>query len=738
MNGTDQPPAARSSLDLEISGMTCASCVARVEKALKRVPGVLGAEVNLATNRARVVCVPEQAGMEALAVAVRKAGFDAAPAHGEIGVHAPEVERRERRRLLAAALLSAPLLAGMAGHAAGLPWMLPGWAQAVLASVVQFWLGGRFYVAGFKAVRAGAGNMDLLVALGTTAAWALSSWNLLAAAPGHAPALYYESSAVLITFILFGKWLESRAKGQTAAALAALAGLRPEVARLRTPQGEQTVPIAHVVAGDLVLVRPGERVPVDGVVLEGTGSADESMLTGESLPVEKAPGEKLIAGSILADGACVLRATAVGAETVLAQIVRLVENAQASKPPIQRQVDRVSAVFVPVVLLAALATAVGWALAGGSVATAVLNAVAVLVIACPCALGLATPTAIMAGTGAAARSGILIRDAAVLERARAVNTVVFDKTGTLTEGRPELVAVLPAPGEREETVLAMAAALVAQSEHPLAEAVRRRAPPAATASGFTALPGRGVRGRLEERELLLGSPRALAEAGIDAGALAAEATQQAAAGRTLSWLAEIAPNPRPLALLAFGDAPRPTARAAVARLRRAGLSVVLLSGDVPGAAAAVAAAVGIDQVLAEVLPGQKAEQVAALKSEGAVVAMVGDGVNDAPALAAADVGIAMGSGSDVAMQTAGITLIRADPALVAPALEIARRTHATIRQGLFWAFAYNVIGIPLAASGMLSPLIAGTAMALSSVSVVSNALRLRRWRAAIDSSAAKA
>ena len=721
------PREVTSSLDLDITGMTCASCVARVERALQRVPGVLSAEVNLATNRARVIRRQGSAAEAELAAAVAKAGYEARPAAPASARRDSAAERRERVHLIAAAVLSAPLAAGMAGHLAGAGWMLPGWLQAMLATVVQAWLGGRFYVAGWRAVRAGAANMDLLVALGTSAAWGLSTWNLLAAPPGSGPALYYESSAMLVTFILLGKWLETRAREQTASALRALAALRPDVARRRREGAEEMVPIGQVAVGDIVVVRPGERIPVDGVVLEGAGAVDESMLTGESLPVEKAPGGTVAGGSILSDGVLGVRTTAVGAETVLARIVRLVEGAQASKPPVQRQVDRVSAVFVPVVLAVALATGLGWALAGGAASTALLNAVSVLVIACPCALGLATPAAIMAGTGAAARRGILIRDAAALESARAVTVVVFDKTGTLTMGRPDLVEVIPAGGIGEDEVLRLATALQANSEHPLAAAVRRRGVAAPPAEGFRALPGRGVAAIIEGRTLLLGSRRLLDEAQIGTGALMEAAARLEGQGRTLAWLGESGPAPVLLGLLAFGDALRPGAREAIAGLRRAGLGIVLLSGDSRGAAAAIAATLGIEEVAAEVLPEGKAERVAALRGGGAVVAMVGDGINDAPALAAADVGLAMGSGTDVAMATAGITLMRGDPALVPQALEIARRTQRTVRQGLFWAFAYNVVGIPLAAAGLLSPVVAGAAMALSSVSVVSNALRLRRW-----------
>lgn len=729
---TARPSSSRETIDLSVTGMTCASCSGRVEKALKRVPGVLGAEVNLATSRARVIVEAGKADAAGLSAAIRRAGYGAEPSPSG-APPVPPADRRETWALLASALLSAPLLLGMAGHmmasmASG-TWMLPPAAQFLLASLVQFGLGERFYIAGFKAVRAGAGNMDLLVALGTSAAWGLSVWNMATAPAGVMPELYFESSAVLITFILFGKWLEARARRQTASAIAALAALRPSTARLRRDGHEVEVPIEQVLVGDEVLVRPGETLPVDGEVLEGTGSVDESMLTGESLPVERGPGEKLAGGAILRDGALLLRTTAIGGETVLAKIVRLVEGAQASKPPIQKTVDKVAAVFVPVVLALALATLVLWLLAGAPGETALLRAVAVLVIACPCALGLATPAAIMAGTGAAARHGILIRDAEALERARAVSLVAFDKTGTLTLGRPELLGLHPAPDEAESEILSLAAALQASSEHPLAEAVRRRvgALPA-PATDFRALPGRGVQGTVAGRRLILGSARLLEEAGLALSPLAPPAATEEALGRSLAFLAELSPEPRLLGLLSFGDTPRPDAAAAIAALTRRGIEVALISGDTEGAARAVAAPLGITRVRAGVLPEGKAEEVAALKASGAVVAMVGDGINDAPALAAADVGIAMGSGTDVAMQSAGITLMRPAPLLVAAALDISRRTHATIRQGLFWAFFYNVIGIPLAAAGLLSPVLAGGAMALSSVCVVTNALRLRRWR----------
>ncbi|MBW4023314.1 MAG: copper-translocating P-type ATPase [Proteobacteria bacterium] len=730
-------------IDLSITGMTCASCVNRVERALKREAGVLDAEVNLATERARVTTSPGAVTAERLAAAVRAAGYNATPvaeeAPGEEAKAAAERGRHDLVRVIIAAVLSAPLLAGMVAHLLGDGRLLPGWLELALATPVQFWLGWRFYVSGWKAARALSGNMDLLVALGTSAAWGLSLYELLAAHPGPAPVLYFDSAALIVTFVLLGKWMEGRARGQTASAIRALSGLRPETARLARDGIERDVPLAEIAVGDRVIVRPGERIPVDGRIVEGSGSVDASMLTGESLPVEKTVGDAVTGGSIDADGRLVVETTAVGAETALARIIRMVEGAQASKAPIQRVVDRVSAVFVPVVLGIALLTFIGWWAMTGNATVAILNAVAIMVIACPCALGLATPTAIMVGTGAAARHGILIKDAEALERAHAITLVAFDKTGTLTEGRPEVTDVMAAAGTDADEMLRLAALLQAGSEHPLAAAVRRRAVAGAAAENpepvadFRALAGRGVSGKVAGRSLLMGNRRLLTEAGlVPSAGMDERARALEASGHTVSWLAETGPGavtPRSgvLGLLAFADAVKPTARGAISELHRHGIRTVMLTGDGHGAADAVARDLGIDEVFAELLPGGKAEAVAKLHEHGTVVAMVGDGINDAPALAAADIGIAMATGTDVAMHTAGITLMRGDPALVADAIDVSRRTYAKIRQGLFWAFAYNLIGIPLAALGFLSPVIAGAAMALSSVSVVTNALLLRGW-----------
>ncbi len=735
---------ATSRHTLHVEGMTCASCVARVEKALLKVPGVSAAAVNLATERASVDTL-STVPVAALLAAVEKAGYAARDS-----TDAAQTTCAKRRAwpqwlpVAVAAALSLPLLLPMLLQPFGIRWMLDGGLQLALATPVQFVLGWRFYRAGWHALRAGTGNMDLLVALGTSAAYGLSLYLLWRHAGPGMPHLYFEASAVVITLVLLGKWLETRAKRQTTDAIRALNALRPATARVQRDGAEIELPVERVRVGDVVVVRPGERIPVDGEVLSGRSHVDEALITGESMPVAKAVGARVTGGAVNGEGLLQMRTLAVGAETTLARIIRLVESAQAAKAPIQRLVDRISAVFVPVVLGIALLTLLGWGLVGGAGwEPALLNAVAVLVIACPCALGLATPTAIMAGTGVAAQHGILIKDAQALELAHAVGTVAFDKTGTLTEGRPTLVAALGAPGQDRDTLLRLAAALQQGSEHPLARAVLQRAAaekltlPSATDT--QALPGRGLQAVVDGRRLALGSGRLLRERGVEAGALAAEAARLEAEGRTVSWLLrETDGGAELLGLLAFGDALKPSAREAVARLRDSGIRTVLLTGDNRGSAMAVAGELGIDEVHAEVLPGDKAQAVQALRNAGAVVAMVGDGINDAPALAAADVGIALSTGTDVAMETAGITLMRGDPGLVADALDVSRLTYATLRRGLFWAFAYNVVGIPLAAAGLLNPVIAGAAMAFSSVSVVGNALLLRRWRPRLATGAADA
>ena len=722
-------PAAEATRDFAITGMRCASCAGRVERALLGVPGVIAADVNLASERARLRVLAGAVPDEALIAAVRRAGYDAAPmqAGPDDAATAERARRSAARRdgVMAGLALAfaAPLLLPMAGMPFGVDAALPAWVQAVLAAVVQVVFGARFYRGAWSALRAGTGNMDTLVALGTSAAFGLSLWGL--AAGGGAP-LYFEASATVIALVRLGKWLEARARRQAGAAIRGLQRLRPARARIRRAGVEQEVAVETLRPGDLLVIRPGERIAADGRVHEGIGSADESLLTGESLPVAKEPGSLVVGGALNGEALLVVEVTATGAESQLARMVRLVEDAQAAKPPVQRLVDRVSAVFVPVVIAIAAATLLGWWAAGAGFEAAVVNAVAVLVIACPCALGLATPAAIMVGTGVAARHGILIRDAAALEQARRIRTVVFDKTGTLTEGRPELVAIHPAPGNSEASVLQDAAALQAGSEHPLARAVLARldgaAPP--PAEGVRALPGRGVEGMVASQRLLLGSARLMREAGIDTAPLAEAEAALARDGRTVSYLAT--PD-RLLGLLGFRDRPRPGAAAAVAMLRAHGLNVALLTGDSRAAARATARELGITEVQAEALPADKTARIAALRQSGGV-AMVGDGVNDAAALTATDLGIAIASGTDIAAAAADITLMRSDPGLVPAALDIARRTDRRIRAGLFWAFVYNAVGIPLAAFGLLSPIVAGAAMAFSSVSVVGSALLLRRWR----------
>ncbi|WP_081063978.1 heavy metal translocating P-type ATPase [Burkholderia cepacia] len=756
--GAAIPPAtstAPADLELDIDGMTCASCVGRVEKALAAVPGVARVSVNLATERASV----HGAGAldaATLIAAVTTAGYraslaDASSAGATAGADTqpasaaqdPETRKRleairERDLVIWSAVLSAPLIAPMLVAPFGIHLMPSGWVQLVLASIVQFGFGARFYRAAWHAVKARTGNMDLLVALGTSAAYGLSLWMLLRGT-GHSGHLYFEASAVIVTLVRFGKWLESRAKRQTTDAIRALNALRPDRARVVEHGVERDVPLAQVRVGTRVSIRPGERVPVDGRIVSGRSHVDESLITGESLPVPKDDGDPVTAGSINGEGALVVETTAIGAETTLARIIRLVESAQAEKAPIQRLVDRVSEVFVPAILGIAVLTLAGWLIAGAGTETAILNAVAVLVIACPCALGLATPAAIMAGTGVAARRGVLIKDAQALELAQRTTVIAFDKTGTLTEGKPSVTA-FEAVGVTHDEALALAAAVQRQSDHPLARAVvaahdadvaaRGSAVPPASAADARAVAGRGVEARVGGQLLALGSTRWRDELGIAVPpALDARAAELERAGNTISWLMRADAPPALLALIAFGDTVKPGARDAIAALSARGVASVLVTGDNRGSAAAVAASLGIGEVHAQVLPDDKARVVAELKrTHGGIVAMVGDGINDAPALAAADVGIAMATGTDVAMHTAGITLMRGDPALVADAIDISRRTYRKIQQNLFWAFVYNLVGVPLAALGWLNPVIAGAAMAFSSVSVVTNALLLRRWK----------
>lgn len=713
-------------LVIDVQGMTCAGCARRVAAALRAVPGVIDAEVNPATDSATLRLAAPVA-VDALLRAVEAAGYRAslhaeAPPEGDDA--RPGLDRDDWI-LVGATVLTLPFVVQMAAMALGVMLHLPPWLQLALAAPVQLVAGARFYIGAGKALRAGSADMDVLVALGTTAAFGYSLY-VLASGNGH---LYFEASAAVVTLVLLGKRLEARAKRGTTRAVRALMALRPETARIERGGDAVERPVAEVRVGDVVRVRPGERVPVDGSILEGASAIDESLVTGESVPVDRSAGDAVITGAINGSGHLRIRATAVGADTTLARIIRLVERAQAGKAPIQRLVDRVSAVFVPVVLVLAAVAFAGWLLAGHGLEQALVAAVSVLVIACPCALGLATPAAIVAGTGTAARAGVLIKDVAVLERAHAVDVVVFDKTGTLTGGRPRVVVVEPlADGWSEAAVLRVAAAAQSLSEHPIAaamvDAARERGLELPSAGDFRANTGAGIVATVEGARVVIGNAALLRTEAVpdhDADRVAA----LEAAGRTT---VRVAVDGRVVGLVAVADTVRPGAAAAVARLRAAGIRTLLLSGDARAVADAVGAEVGIDEVQAPVRPEDKAAAIEALQAEGRVVAMVGDGVNDAPALAAADLGIAMGSGTDVALATAGIALLRPEPGLVPAALAVTALIRAKIRQNLFWAFVYNVIGLPLAAFGLLSPAVAGAAMALSSVCVVANALTLTRWR----------
>ena len=719
-------------LELGIGGMSCAACAARIEKVVGRLPGVEGS-VNFAAETARVRYMPGLADPAAILAAIGKAGFTAMPIAGrdrEAERARKDAEFRAELRLFwISALLSLPFLAQMAGMlGAGFgghhdDW-LPRWLQCLLATPVQFWIGRRFYKGAWSSLLGGGANMDVLVALGTSVAYFFSLFVVLAGR--HDLHVYFEASASIITLVLLGKLLEARARARTSVAIEALLRLQPPTAWIERDGQLVELPVAQVVAGMTFVLRPGDAVPVDGEVLAGTSSADEAMLTGESVPVPKVPGDKVFAATVNGDGVLHCRASGVGADTLLAGIVRLVEQAQGGKPAVQRLADRIAAVFVPTVVAIALATFGLWWWLGGELAPALVNGVAVLVIACPCALGLATPTAVMVGTGQGARAGILVKNAEALELAEKIKVLVVDKTGTLTEGRPSLIDLRCADGVARGEVLQLAASLEQSSHHPLARAVLDAAraegvAPLAAASA-QAVGGKGVTGQVDGRAVQLGSPEFIAAQGVAMPPALLEPLLAAA----LTPVA-VAADGRLLGVMGLADPLRAGARAAVARLQALGLRVVMLTGDHPAAAARIAAEAGISEFRAQVLPGDKAAAVEALRAEGRV-GMVGDGINDAPALAAADVSFAIGAGSDVAIEAADLTLVRSDLNGVADAISLSRATLGKIRQNLFFAFIYNIIGIPAAALGLLNPVIAGAAMAMSSVSVVSNSLLLRRWR----------
>ena len=721
-------------VEFDIEGMTCAACSTRLEKVLNRLPGV-EAGVNLAAERARIRYRPGMSTPALLTAAIGRAGFAGRLASDrsreEDKARKLAAYRAELRRFWISAALTLPLVAQMVTMFSGATWwdahqhedLLPRWLQLALATPVQFWIGWRFYDSGWKALRGGGPNMDVLVALGTTMAYVFS---LVVTVAGLAHLhVYFEASAAVITLVLLGKLLEARAKAKTTVAIEALLRLQPKTARVERDGQLVELDAALLISGDIFIVRPGESLPVDGEVLEGGSSVNEAMLTGESMPVAKHAGDRVFAATANGEGMLRCRATGVGEHTLLAGIIRLVAEAQGSKAPVQRLADRISAIFVPVVCVIALATFVGWWAFAGVFSEALINAVAVLVIACPCALGLATPTAIMVGTGQGARAGILVKNAEALERAEKISVLAVDKTGTLTRGEPVLTDLIALAAEADEA-LALAAGLEQGSEHPLARAVLQRAQAAGVVlpalSDFRAIPGHGVEGLVAGRKLRLGAPAWFAGMALPTGQIA---TLQAA-GKTVVVLAE---NDSALALLAIADPLRDTSPAAVLRLKAMGIRVVMLTGDNQATAAAIASEAGIDDFRAGILPGDKAAAVNALKAGGVIVAMVGDGINDAPALAAADISFAMGAGSDAAIAAADMTLVRSDLNSVADAILLSRATLGKIRQNLFFAFIYNVFGIPLAALGILNPVIAGAAMAMSSVSVVSNSLLLRRWRA---------
>lgn len=754
------PPAQiPGDISLPIEGMTCASCVRRVEKALVKVPGVVQADVNLATERAHVVYDATVADIDQLRTAVERSGYQVGaletprpelsstvntPAGEPVDQH--ERERQQEidtlRRKSLVSLVIGVLMMVLMYVPFTLDMTLIAPVLLIVATVVQFWAGRSFYRAAWAAAKHGSTNMHTLVAVGTSVAYGYSAfvtlWPSLAQRWGFPFHLYYETAVIIIALVLLGRWMEARAKKQTGAAIKALMGLQARTARVVRDGIEQDIPLETVQTGDLVRVRPGEKVPVDGVVTEGRSTLDESMLTGESLPVEKAPGDQVIGATLNKTGSFIFRATRVGKDTTLAQIIRLVEDAQGSKAPMQRLADTIAGYFVPAILILAALTFVGWLLFGPEprLTLALQAAIAVLIIACPCALGLATPTAIMVGTGKAAEHGILIRGGEALEQTRRLTTIVLDKTGTLTRGKPSVTSIVSNGKFTEQDILRFAAAAESGSEHPLGEAIvmeaRERGLDIPKMEGFISVTGKGIQAQVDGHAFALGNRALMHQLGIELSGLVAQADHLASAGSTPMY---IALDGKEAGLIAVADTLKPESATAVAQLKALGLDVWMLTGDNQGTAAAIAAQVGIEHVLAEVLPEQKVDKVKALQAEGRIVAMVGDGINDAPALAQADLGIAIGTGTDVAMAASDVTLIGGDLRSIVTAIALSRKTVGAIKQGLFWAFAYNVLLIPVAMGVLypffhvlLSPMLAAAAMAMSSVSVVTNALRLRSFR----------
>ncbi|MFB7813227.1 heavy metal translocating P-type ATPase [Paenibacillus chitinolyticus] len=729
-------------VDFQLEGMTCAACANRIEKGLAKMPGVTSATVNFALETAHVEYQPGEVTPADMQGKVEKLGYKALlkQEQGDPAVHRQEELKRHKRKLILSAILSLPLLWSMVSHFSFMSsWVwLPDlfmnpWFQLALATPVQFYIGRQFYTGAYKALRNKSANMDVLVSLGTSAAYFYSlyltvEWARHGGSVHHGPEMYYETSAVLITLVLLGKLFESLAKGRTSEAIKSLMGLQAKTALVIRDGEETAVPVEEVIAGDIVLVKPGEKIPVDGEVLEGSSSVDESMLTGESLPVSKKAGDPVIGATLNKNGSLRIRATKVGKDTALAQIIKVVEEAQGSKAPIQRVADVISGIFVPIVVGIALAAFVIWYfwVTPGNFAGALEKAIAILVIACPCALGLATPTSIMAGSGRAAELGILFKGGEHLESTHGIDAIILDKTGTVTKGKPELTDVLTASMD-EKRFLELLGAAEKNSEHPLAEAIvsgiAARGVPVPASSEFEAIPGFGIRAVVDGQEVLAGTRKLMSRYEVDAGHAGETMARLEQEGKTAML---VAVNRSYAGLVAVADTVKETSKEAVARLKGMGIEVIMITGDNERTAQAIARQVGIDQVRAEVLPEGKAEEVKKLQAQGKKVAMVGDGINDAPALAQADIGMAIGTGTDVAMEAADVTLMRGDLNSIPDAIYMSRRTMSNIRQNLFWALGYNTLGIPVAALGLLAPWIAGAAMALSSVSVVLNALRLQR------------
>lgn len=734
---------AKETVDLQLIGMYCAACAAKIEKVVSRMPGVSVANVNFAMETARVEYNPAEVSLGDIQQRVEKLGYQAVSKRETLDQegHRKEAITKQKRKLLISAILSLPLLWAMVSHFSFTSWIwmpdlfMNPWFQLALATPVQFYIGKQFYVGAYKALRNKSANMDVLVALGTSAAYFYSlyltiDWAAAGASVHHGPEMYYETSAVLITLVIMGKLFESMAKGRTSEAIKTLMGLQAKTALVVRDGQEITIPIEQVMAGDLVLVKPGEKIPVDGKVVEGTSAVDESMLTGESIPVEKKAGDAVIGATMNKNGRLTLEATKVGKETALAQIIKVVEEAQGSKAPIQRVADVISGIFVPIVVGIAVVAFLVWFfwVTPGNFAHALEIAIAILVIACPCALGLATPTSIMAGSGRAAELGVLFKGGEHLESTHKIDTIILDKTGTVTKGKPELTDVEVNEID-EELFLRLVGSAEKSSEHPLAEAIvagiESRGMQLPAVEHFEAVPGYGIRANVEGHEVLVGTRKLMAQHNVAIDSVLARMSELETEGKTAMLTAV---DGRYAGLVAVADTIKETSRAAVARLKQMGIEVIMITGDNERTAQAIAKQVGIDHVLAEVLPEGKADEVKKLQQQGKKVAMVGDGINDAPALAVADIGMAIGTGTDVAMEAADVTLMKGDLNSIPDAIYMSRKTMSNIRQNLFWALGYNSLGIPIAAIGLLAPWVAGAAMALSSVSVVLNALRLQRMK----------